>query len=574
VDPAQIQAALRRSWWLVAITMALGLVGAQYVNVSTPPTYQASVLQFVSLQGSGESGGGGLTGSSLIVQRVKSYTQIVSSPQVLEPVIQDLRLPLTVDALGGHVLAANVPDTVLLRITVSDSQSARSAQVANAIAAQFAQVVQELERPTGGGESPVKVSITQPATAPSLPIAPRKNLNLVLGLMAGFLVGLTVALLRAWRDTSISSIEEIERLTGAVPIGHIPLDPASKTEPLVLGDADSPRAEAFRSVRTNLQFADVDRPPRVIVVTSPMAGDGKSTSACNIALTLALNASRVLLIEADLRRPLACDYLGLDNGVGLTQVLAGQLDIEGAIVPWGRGLLDVLPCGALPPNPSELLGSRQMGALLEELRRRYDFIVIDSAPLLPVTDAAVLTTLADGALIVIKHGATTWEQLERSTQSLSVVNAHLIGTVLNFAPRRRRWSRYGNDAPYRYSTNTRKFSARQVRKAGEGRQVQSPVWALPASGDGGMVHGHDASIDHRQYDASQAPPSAFPLLPAQLSPSYEQAPAQQPASVNPSGRTHQTVTQQPDPLAWLYDNYPPSDVAEGATTAQRRHRRG
>jgi capsular exopolysaccharide synthesis family protein len=449
VDPAQVIEALRRSWWVVVLGAVFGLCGGTVANATTTVQYMADVQQFVSFADTSDTSANALSGAQFTLQRVKSYTQVATSDQVLGPVVRDLRLPMTSEALAAEITASNPLDTVLIQISVTDSDPKKAALLANAVAEQFGQVVEELERPPGGGDSPVKVSVTQPAAAPTMPVSPRTKLNLALGLLAGLALGAGGALLRARLDTTLKSREDVTALTGSVPLGLVPVDPEVKEHPLVISDPTSSRAEAFRTLRTNLQFADVDHPPRVIVVTSPLPGDGKSTSTCNIALTLAMNGSTVALVDADLRRPRVCEYMGVTNEVGLTNVLAGQLGADDALVSWKGGLIDVLPSGPVPPNPSELLGSQQMDLLLKHLSKRYEYVVIDSAPLLPVTDAAVLATLADGALIVLRHGTTTVDQGERALQALSTVNARLLGTVINFVPSRKRAARYSYQYDYR-----------------------------------------------------------------------------------------------------------------------------
>jgi capsular exopolysaccharide synthesis family protein len=237
-------------------------------------------------------------------------------------------------------------------------------------------------------------------------------------------------------------VSDVERLTGAIPLGVVPYDPTAGKHPLVDADQQSPRAEAFRTLRTNLQFADVDRPPRVIVVTSPLPSEGKSTSACNVALTLALGGARVVLVDGDLRKPAVGKYLGISNAAGLTSVLAGRHELRDVVVTYGRDTLSILPSGPTPPNPSELLGSQQMSDLLATLANHSDIVVVDAPPLLPVTDAAVLASAADGAVLVLKHGKTRREEALRAVQALEAVNAKLLGTVLNFAPKRTRRGGY------------------------------------------------------------------------------------------------------------------------------------
>ena len=457
VDLTYVLTTLRRAWWLLVLAAGLGTAAAAVVNATSAVVYEAQLQQFVSIADSSDSTSNILSGSQFTLQRVKSYTQVATSAQVLQPVIRRLRLPMSVSDLAGHVQATNPLDTVLIELSVTDTDPAQAAEIANAVGQQLSEVVQQIESPQSGAPAPVKLTTTQPATPPTTPVSPRTTLNLALGLLVGLAAGAGGALLREQLNTTVKTPDDVETVTGSVPLGLVPFDATARTQPLVSDEQTDGRAEAFRTLRTNLQFADVDRPPRSIVVTSAMPDEGKTTSACNIALTLALTGSRVVLVEADLRKPRVCDYLGLDSGAGLTNVLAGQHSLDDVLVPWKRRTLTVLPAGPVPPNPSELLGSQHMGTLIQALAAQYDHVIIDTPPLLPVTDAAVLATVADGAVLIVRHGRSSRDDLELAVQALAAVNARLLGTVLNFIPQRRRGYGYG------YGTGT---SRRRPRPLG------------------------------------------------------------------------------------------------------------
>ncbi|MGH3369642.1 MAG: CpsD/CapB family tyrosine-protein kinase [Nocardioidaceae bacterium] len=202
-------------------------------------------------------------------------------------------------------------------------------------------------------------------------------------------------------------------------------------------DSHAPRLEAFRVLRTNMQFVDVDRDSKVFAVSSSVPGEGKTTTATNLAITLAQAGQRVLMIDGDMRRPHVARAFGLESIVGLTTVLIGSIDLEDAIQDGPVDTLSVLTSGAIPPNPSELLQSQAMRDLLERAKKEYDVIVIDTPPLLPVTDAALVAAQADGALVVVRHGSTTRDQLRHSIERLEAVDARALGVVLNMMPSRR-----------------------------------------------------------------------------------------------------------------------------------------
>jgi capsular exopolysaccharide synthesis family protein len=209
------------------------------------------------------------------------------------------------------------------------------------------------------------------------------------------------------------------------------------------------RAEAFRTMRTNLQFDDVDHELGSVVITSSIAGEGKSTTCCNLAISLAQAGTRVILVEADLRRPKVADYMGLEGAIGLTNVLVGNLHIDDALQAWGNGNLHVLASGQLPPNPSELLGSQQMEHLLRELEGRADIVLIDAPPILPVTDAAVLSVMTSGVVMVVSAEKTRRDQVKRAASGITGVGGVILGTVFNKVPKRGAES-YGYGYGYGY----------------------------------------------------------------------------------------------------------------------------
>lgn len=451
-------AILRRSWPMILIATIVGTLIALGLSLAMTPVYQATSQLFVSVKSAGAAGDA-YTGGLFVQQRVKSYVDVVDSPAVLEPVIEELGLDSTYIGLASQVSATTPPNTVLLNVSATDTSPAQAAKIANAVAASYANEIARLEGAKttmdglprlggNGNQTPVQATVIKPAEVPTAAIFPRTQLNVLLGALLGLLVGVGIAVLRFTLDTSVKSSEELEQSADSTTLGVVTFDPDAKTNPLVTLRG-TPRAEAFRSIRTNLQYVDVDNPPRTVVITSSLLEEGKSTTACNLAIAVAQAGSKVLLLEADLRRPKVAEYLGVDGSRGLTDVLIAQATLDNTIIHWQRGLLDFLPAGAIPPNPSELLASHQMADLLAELAKRYDLVILDAPPLLPVTDAAILSTAADGAILVARHGTIKREQVADSADALRQVNARIFGTVLNFVPMRKR-RKYGYGYEYGY----------------------------------------------------------------------------------------------------------------------------
>ncbi|QDG89411.1 polysaccharide biosynthesis tyrosine autokinase [Pseudarthrobacter sp. NIBRBAC000502770] len=423
----------RNSLLIVAVTLAGLLAGGTY-SILTKPTYTAETQLFVAIQSSG-SVQELQQGNTFSQARVQSYVKTVSSPVVLQPAIDALGLAVTPQELATRVKATTDANTVLITIAVEDGSSVQAAATAQAVAESLIKAVDTLEKPKTGGTSPVSLSVITPATAPTSPSAPNTKINLILGLLVGLTVGAAISLLRSTLDTRIRGEADVRRVSDAPLLGGISFDPLATRNPLLTqAAAQSPRAESFRQLRTNLQFANVTGHAKSVLVSSSLPGEGKSTTATNLAIALAQAGKSVCLIDADLRRPMVHEYLGLDRNAGLTTALVGAADVNDLLQPWGEDNLHVLTSGQIPPNPSELLGSDDMRNLIESLEEAFDSIVIDAPPLLPVTDAAVLSRHVGGVVLVIGSQKISQQDLEKSLSALDLVGANLLGVVLNRLP--------------------------------------------------------------------------------------------------------------------------------------------
>lgn len=425
---------MRRSWILIASVTLAGLLTGATVSIVTPPTYTAETQLFVSIQGSGsiqELQQGNTFGQA----RVQSYVKTVDSPLVLQPAIDALGLATTAEALAGRVKASNEVSTVLITISVSDGSPVQAAAIAKAVGESLIAAVDSLEKPKGGGTSPISLSVITPAIAPTTASAPNTRANLLLGLLAGLALAVGGALLRATMDSRIRGEADLRRVTDAPLLGGIAFDQDATRKPLLTQSApQSPRSESFRQLRTNLQFANVGGKAKTLLITSSIPGEGKSTTATNLAIALAQAGQSVCLIDADLRRPSVSEYLGLDRNAGLTTALVGAADVNDVLQPWGEDHLFVLTSGQIPPNPSELLGSEQMRMLILRLEEVFDTVIIDAPPLLPVTDAAVLSQHVGGVVVVAGAQRLKRHELEKSLETLMMVDSNILGLVLNRIP--------------------------------------------------------------------------------------------------------------------------------------------
>lgn len=459
---------LRRNWMLVVAMTLVGLLGGAALSVLIRPTYTSDTQLFVAIQSSG-SVSDLQQGNTFGQSRVQSYVKTVATPVVLQPAIDALGLQESAGALAQRVTASTELNTVLINISVNDSSPVQAAAIAQAVANSLIKAIDSLEKPKTGGSSPVSMSVIKPATAPLAPSAPNTRINLILGLLFGLALGVGLAVLRTAVDNRIRGEADLRQVSDAPILGAITFDQDAVKKPLLTQSApQSQRAESFRQLRTNLQFANVSAHAKTVLVTSSLPGEGKSTTATNLAIALAQAGQSVCLVDADLRRPMVSEYLGVDRNAGLTTALVGAADVNDLLQAWGDGDLYVLASGAVPPNPSELLGSEAMKQLILRLEQAFDVVIIDAPPLLPVTDAAVLAQHVGGVVVVVGAQTVRRHDLEKSLGSLTLVGADLLGVVLNRLPTK------GADA-YTYSYSTYGSLEGNTGQRGSAGAAREPV---------------------------------------------------------------------------------------------------
>lgn len=300
------------------------------------------------------------------------------------------------------------------------------------------------------------IRIVDPALVPATPSAPRKTRNILLSILVGLVGGIGLAVFREYLDNTVKSPDDVESLTGLPALAVVPALPDGNGRRVRLSrlvgngappEVTSPRvellsyvqpksqiSEAFRALRTSLLLSQAEHPPQVILVTSALPREGKTTAAVNLAVTLAQLGDRTLLMDSDLRKPGIRRALNLSVGkeAGLSSYLAGVSSLDEVMIPHPAiSNLTALTTGPVPPSPADLLSSHRMREGLQELRRRFKFIVIDSPPIMAATDAVILSALTDGVLLVVRSGNTPKEAFTRSRDLLAAVKCRLLGVVLN-----------------------------------------------------------------------------------------------------------------------------------------------
>jgi capsular exopolysaccharide synthesis family protein len=428
-------------------------------TLTATPLYQVSTRLFVSTAAS-SSIAELYQGNRLSQERVLSYTELLMGQTLAQRTIDKLGLDMSAEDLRGNVKATAKPDSVLIDVTVDDVSPVRARDIANALSDEFVVMVRELETPESGATPDARVVVEQRASLPEKPVSPNAPLNLAAGLAIGIVLGIGLAVFREALDNTVKDRQMLEEISHVGLVGNIPLDKERRNQPAMAFDKDnSAIAEAFRKLRTNLQFLAVDNPPRIIVITSSMPNEGKTTTAINIALALAEAEHNVVLVDGDMRRPMLDKHLDLIGRVGFSTVLSGAAPLSDVLQKTKFPRLTVLTSGAIPPNPSELLGSLAAQKVLSELRANFDYVIVDSSPLLAVTDAAILAANSDGALIMARFGRTKREHLTHAVGALQDVGAPLLGVVFTMTPMRGNasynYNYYGNDSTRRPSPSER-----------------------------------------------------------------------------------------------------------------------
>lgn len=430
---------LLRKWYLIAICFALAVSSAFLVTqFYLKPVYKAESTLFLGKEKDQIS----LSFADIQVnnQLVVDYRQILKSYRVAEVIQQ--KLGVDIEKFQGNVSVSTVKDSRIFSINYEDTDPERAAKVVNELATVIQQMASEIIEVKN-------VKVIDTAKVPKYPIKPNKKTNIGLAGLLGIVLGVVLIYLLEFIDYTFKKPEEVERQLGLDVIGTIPEFEGGKRGKkkakgekalqqeylrnlIAQNDPKAPATEAFRELRTNLYYKSIDKELKTIVVTSPTLGDGKTVTAVNLAVTLARSGKKVLIIDADLRKPKVHLYFGVKNKEGLTNLLTDAKEGEKVKATEKSDIsnLYIITSGPIPPNPAEMLSSNKMKTLLDKLKSEYDVVIIDTPPVGQVTDGAIIAGITDATLLVIASSQTRIEMAKRAVKSLEGVNANVIGTVL------------------------------------------------------------------------------------------------------------------------------------------------
>lgn len=437
---------LRRRWKAITAFTLLGLAVAAVLTALQPLTYTASATAVVNPTVT-DNPAAALSQDSVAKSRAVQFDELAGSALVAERAAAMVDFPVSTGQALSAVTTSVPTNTALIKVQAEWSDPAQAAQLADAWVQALQDQVGELDA-ADGREPQVQIDRLLPATVPASPTSPNPPLNFVVGAVLGLAAGAALALALEALDRRIRGTDDLQR-AGVTPIGAIPkstglADGQRVLEPAGRQDAGHFRIrEAFNELRINLQYMNPDDPPRIITVTSASPGDGKSTVAANLAVTLARADVPVVLVDADLRKPTVATTFRLPRGAGLSDVVVGRAEFADAIhAPAGFDGLHVVPAGQIPPDPTQLVTSERFKQALEALAETH-MVIVDAPPLLAVSDAAVMATRLDGAVLVLNAKSTTRDQVRQALTSLERVHAPVLGAVMNRVEMKGKESRYG-----------------------------------------------------------------------------------------------------------------------------------
>lgn len=417
---------IQRKFWVIALITVISVIISGVVSFYVlVPEYETFTTLMLSKPNTGMVVNEAIQYNDVLLNQklVLTYEQIAKSRLVSNEVIKNLGLNLTPEQLGKKVKVSLVEDTEIIKIVVNDNDPELAARIANETAQVFKKniaIIMKIEN----------VQVIDKAEVPINPAKPRPMLNIAIAGILGIMISLLLVFLLEYMDNTIKTPSDIESYLNTPVIGMIP----KSFELPIHNNPKSPTSEAFRTLRTNIQFSNIDKNIKSIVITSSGPAEGKSTVVSNLAITMAQIDKKVLLIDADLRMPRIHKIFSTPNFDGLTTVLAEELDYKDVIVSTVMDNLDILTSGPIPPNPAEILSSNRMKAFFKKVNGDYDMVLLDTPPIGAVTDAAVLATECDGVILVCAINQTVIKASVNAKELLRKVNANILGIVLNKIP--------------------------------------------------------------------------------------------------------------------------------------------
>lgn len=445
LDLRQLLRIARQYLWIAVILMVVA-GGTAFFRSSQQPDEFRTTSQLIMLGESGE-GVNSYTAQLSSQNLIETYRSLIESDIILQRVVEELQLPYDYVKLDEKVSTSAVTDTLLLQVTVVDTDPNRAATIANAIAEEFQRYIDDNIANNRNVNLSSPVAINNEARIPAEPFEPQPLTAGLLGAFVGLLLAVALIAVLEFLDNTVKPQLDFQGLTGSPMLASIPQAPNVRSGSHQVYTVAQPRSsasEAIRLLRTNLEFASASADIHRFVISSPNPGEGKSTTAANLGVALAQSGARTVVIDADLRRPTLHEIFGVPGDDGLTTLLTHPNR------PWetvARRVavtnLMLIPSGPIPPNPSDLVSSRRFISLLDAIGQEVDLIILDSPPILAASDALAMAAHADGLVLVCYSNKTRLDQLGHASQAIRQGGIRLIGVVLNRTKKQQGATYYG-----------------------------------------------------------------------------------------------------------------------------------
>ncbi|HEX2947235.1 MAG TPA: polysaccharide biosynthesis tyrosine autokinase [Clostridia bacterium] len=438
-------------WWVILLFLIVSTAVTGFITFEVlEPVYVAETSLFV---GKEDDNIASLDLSQLNLNKslVTDYRQIILSRLVSREVIEEIGLDMPIGTFQQKVTVTPMQDSRLFKISFESTDPKLAMDVANALARVIIEKAQDIIEVKN-------IKVIDVAEMPAAPIKPNKVQNLTIAAILGILIGSGAVFLIEYTDYTVKDSKDVEKYLELITIGEIPMFAGEKRKGkrnksvkkkkgrtgkenssgnilspnlITVIDPKAPASEAYRSLRTNIGYSGVDRQVKLIMVTSPGPAEGKSTTAANIAISMAQAGKKVLLMDGDLRKPRVHKYFSLANDVGLTDIIVNDFPLK-FVIKTVNGIqnLEVILSGTLPPNPTEILESKKMADFITRVREEYEMIILDTPPVGQLTDGAIMASISDGVILVVASGESNIDMARRARAALERVNAKIIGTVL------------------------------------------------------------------------------------------------------------------------------------------------
>lgn len=428
---ARIVSTLTKRWYIVLLAGVLGAAAAFTLSFLVAPVYTSNTTLFLALRVGGTASDIN-QGSNYTQNQMLSFAQLATSSLVLDQVVKEVGPAVDKDSLRRSLSIDTPQNTVILDIKVSTTDRDLSAKIANSVARHLAAAVSTVSPGESSQQAGVVANIIEPAVPAEFQSSPNKRNNAILGGLFGIAVSILAMAIATLVDTRVRSTAVLKSMTERPLLGTVEQSrPGHDGRPVALRSPNGSAVERFRHIKAGLRFAAASHSMQVIALTSAIPSEGKTYTAMNLALVMAESKEKVLLVDADLRRPSVAGTIGFEGAVGLTTVLVDDIEFGGAVQHFGTSTLDILTAGDVPPNPAELLGSERMKALIQQARLLYDVVIVDTAPILAVADLAVIAQLVDSIVLVVDSRKLRQAQLEQASETLDATGAHVAGIILN-----------------------------------------------------------------------------------------------------------------------------------------------